>query len=74
MDSATVRLWATEQLWWWPNRLHVLAIVLYGSLALMGWQWQHLVVEAVLVGWLVWRIHQWDQQRRRRRPLRVRVR
>ena len=74
MDAVTVRLWAAEQLWWWPNRLHVFAIVLYGALMVLGWQWQHVVVEVVLVCWLAWRIHHWDQQRRRRRPIRVRVR
>lgn len=74
MDLETVRLWATEELAWWPNRLHVLLVVL-AAVVLLGTP--SIVAFLVLVGAagsLLWRIHVWDRQRRRMEPLRIRVR
>lgn len=74
MDVDTVRLWATEELGWWPNRLHVLAVVVWGVLLVAMPSVAALVIEVVLVGWLAWRIHLWDRLRRRLHPLRVKSR
>lgn len=74
MDLETVRLWATEELAWWPNRLHVVLVVL-AAVAVVGTLSVFTVLLfALAVGSLLWRIHVWDRQRRRMEPLRVRVR
>ena len=74
MDLETVRLWATEELAWWPNRLHVLLAVLAAVVVLSTPTVLAVLLLVASVGSLLWRIHLWDRQRRRMEPLRVRVR
>lgn len=74
MDLETVRLWATEELAWWPNRLHVLLVVLAAVLLFSAPSVVTVLLLAGAAGWLLWRIHLWDRQRRRMEPLRIRVR
>ena len=74
MDLETVRLWATEELAWWPNRLHVLFVVLAAVLLFSAPSVVTVLLLAGAAGWLLWRIHLWDRQRRRMEPLHIRVR
>jgi len=74
MDLETVRLWATEELAWWPNRLHVLLVILAAVLLFSAPSIVTVLLRAGAAGWLLWRIHVWDRQRRRMEPLRIRVR
>lgn len=74
MDLETVRLWATEELAWWPNRLHVLLVVLAAVVLVGTPSMVTFLVLAGTTGSLLWRIHLWDRQRRRMEPLRIRIR
>lgn len=74
MELETVRLWATEELVWWPNRLHVLLVVLAAVTTVAAPSVVTALFLLATVGSLLWRIHLWDRQRRRMEPLRVRVR
>lgn len=74
MELETVRLWATEELAWWPNRLHVLLVVLAAMVLIGTPSMVSFLVLVGAVGSLLWRIHLWDRQRRRMEPLRIRVR
>jgi len=64
----TFRLWATEHLVTWPNRLHLLAISLVG-VAFVGGPAQPsfptfgLILELCLVGSLMIRVWRWDRHR-----------
>jgi hypothetical protein len=67
MGAKAFRLWATERLVLWPNRLHLLLIVLVIPLVASHVTWFGLLLVSCLIGSLVFRVWWWDQRRLRER-------
>jgi hypothetical protein len=67
MVANTFRLWATEKLITWPNRLHVLLIVMVTPVVIIDafanrFTWLGLLLATVLIGSLVLRVWRWDRR------------
>ena len=65
MEAKSFRLWATERLVVWPNRLHLLLIVLVIPIVVSHVTWFGLLLVSCLMGSLVFRVWRWDQRRLR---------
>jgi hypothetical protein len=68
MEANTFRLWATDHLVIWPNRLHVLLVVLVTPIVVIDgfadqFTWFGLLLVAGLIGSLVLRVWRWDRRR-----------
>ena len=68
MEAKTFRLWAVEHLVRWPNRLHVLLVVLVPIVVVSDgfafrFTWFGLLLVVAVVGSFVFRVWRWDHHR-----------